>query len=141
MERWGRLAWRLGVSVWLGTIFFLFVGIGPHVFTVLPASEAGHLVDAIFPVYDAEGLVFGALMILGALLLLGSRRDERRWVLVGVAIVNWLLAWASEATLRAMQHLEAGAPRFHQLHAESVIFSVAMFLLVLFGLIWDVLSL
>lgn len=137
MERWGRLMWRLGVSVWFGSIFFLFAVIAPNVFRVLPQTQAGHLVDAIFPLYDAEGIVFGALILLGALLLLGGRSNPGRWVLVGVAIANWLLAFGSWITLRQMRELADQTAKFRHLHAQSVVLSVIMFLVVLFGLAWE----
>ncbi len=140
VERWGRLTWRLGLSLWLGSIFFLFVAIAPNVFKVLPPAQAGRLVHAIFPVYDGEGLVLGALMLVGAGLLLGARRDLRRWILMAMTMINWLLAWWSWATLRTLQGVHESNPRFHTLHGESVVASVTMFLVGVGALVWDVLS-
>lgn len=111
------------------------------IFKILPSRQADRLVHAIFPVYDGEGLVLGALMLVGAGLLLGARRDVRRWMFMAIAIANWLLAWWSWFTLRTLQGLAHSNPRFHTLHAESVAASAVMFLLGLGGLVWDVLSL
>lgn len=137
VERWGRLLWRLGASIWLGSIFFLFFAIAPHVFQVLPESQAGRLVDAIFPDYYADGLVFGGVMLLGALLRLGAGREVRRWVLTLVALVNWLLVWWAERILAAMSRISDATGQFHALHARSVVLSVVMFLVVLFGVVWE----
>lgn len=138
MERWGRLCWYLGLSIWLGSMFLLFAGITPNVFRVLTEAEATRLVDAIFPVYYAVGLVFGGLMLLGAILRLLAGRLANRWVLVAVGIVNWVLVLWADRLLPTMNRLSGTSAAFKALHHLSVVLGALTFLVTLFGLVWDV---
>ncbi|MCL5116080.1 MAG: DUF4149 domain-containing protein [Firmicutes bacterium] len=139
MERWGQLFWRLGTGVWLGSIFFLFAAIAPNVFRILPGVDAGRLVDTIFPIYYAIGLVFGGLALIGALMRLGMARDRNRWVLVGIGLANMLLVLWADHILVVMNRLAANSLQFRSLHERSVVISVVVFLVVLFGMIWEAL--
>ncbi len=141
MERWGRLMWRLGSGLWLGSIFFLFAAIAPNVFRVLPEGDAGRLVDAIFPVYYTMGLALGGLLLLGSILRLSAPTGVRSWVPTLVGIVNLLLVWWAERILAAMQRLPAASAVFHTLHQRSVSISVAVFLVMLFGVAFEALVL
>lgn len=137
VERWGRLFWRVAGGMWLGTVFFLFFAIAPNVFRVLPSREADKLVQVLFPSYYAFGLVFGALFLLGAVLMANSMTPRRRWTFIGVGVLNWLLAVWGERTLTAMTVLAANSEAFKALHQRSIVISVGSFLVTLAGLAWE----
>lgn len=141
MERWGRLMWRLGSGLWLGSIFFLFVAIAPNVFRVLPESAAGRLVDTIFPVYYTMGLALGGLLLLGSILRMRAPAGGRSWVPVMVGIVNLLLVWWADRILAAIHRIPPASATFHALHQRSVAISVAVFLVMLFGVAFEALAL
>lgn len=140
MERWGQLLFRLGTAVWLGTIFFLFFGVATVVFKVIPMPYSGRLVDAVFPIYYGIGFVFGGLLLLGALLRLGTQRLLSGYILSAVGVVNLLLVWWADVVLRRMNHVAAGSAPFRAWHQESVVISIAIFLVVLFGLVFEALA-
>ena len=137
MERWGRLLWRLGAGLWLGSIFFLFVAIAPNVFRVLPESDAGRLVDAIFPVYYSMGLALGGVLLIGSIMRMRVQTSGRAWALTIVGIVNLLLVWWAEHILSVMQQLPSASPAFHSLHQRSVAISLAMFVVMLCGVVFE----
>jgi hypothetical protein len=137
MERWGRLMWRLGSGLWLGSIFFLFVAIAPNVFRVLPESDAGRLVDAIFPVYYAMGLALGGLLLLGSVLRMRVQTGVRSWIPTIVGIINLLLVWWADRILAAMQKMSAGSAVFHAMHQRSVAISAVVFVVMLFGVVYE----
>ena len=140
MERWGRLMWRIGAGVWLGSMFFLFFVIAPNVFRVLPEAMAGQLVDAIFPIYYRIGLVFGGLLLLGAAVSVGTQRVRARWVLVAAGVVNFLLVWWADRILAHMTRLASTRALFHALHQRSLIIGAASFVVILFAVVFEALA-
>lgn len=137
VERWGRIFWRLGAGVWIGTIFFLFFGIAPNVFRVLPEPYAGRMVDALFPIYYGIGLAFGGLLLLGAVLRVGSARIRDHWVLVAVGAANFLMVVWADRILAAMNRLQPSSAVFHALHQRSLAIGVVVFLVMLFGTVFE----
>lgn len=140
MERWGRLLWRLGSGIWLGSMFFLFVAIAPNVFRVLGDNLGGRLVDAMFPTYYAIGLGSGGMLLLGAVLSMGTHRGWSRWALVAVGVVNFLLIWWAVRILAVMHRISPSGALFHSLHQRSVAISTVSFVIILFGIVWESLT-
>lgn len=136
MKRWGRLGYRLGAGIWLGCIVFLFFGIAPTVFRVVPGRDADTLVKALFPTYYHLGVILGTLALCGALLALEAGRI-RRWGVVAAGVVNLgMVGWAW-SLLGVMNRLDAQSATFRALHQRSIVLGLASFVVTLVGFVAD----
>jgi uncharacterized membrane protein len=90
-----RFLYLLAVGLWIGEVVFFSFVVAPSVFGVLPSTDAGKVVGAIFPRYYALGAGAGAVALVAALVLARSAAFARWWmgaafsIAVGLAATTW----------------------------------------------------
>ena len=87
-----RFLYLLALGVWIGEVAFFSFVVAPSVFGVLPSSDAGRVVGAIFPRYYLLGTVVGTLALVCALVLGRQAVLTRWWTTAAVAIAIGLAA-------------------------------------------------
>ena len=134
----GRLIWRLGSGIWLGTLVFFSLSVTPTIFGVLGAQRAAPLIDRLFPAYYALALWSGGFALAGVLLLrMDYRARWRRWS-VGCAALAYGLTWLAVGVLGQMRG--AGRGYFSALHEVSVFLNLLEILALLAAMVSDALA-
>jgi hypothetical protein len=77
----------LCLACWLGGMVFFSIFMMPVVFKVLPISETGKLVSAVFPRYYLLGYVAGIISVILAIYFILVRGSRLWWTLAAVALV------------------------------------------------------
>jgi hypothetical protein len=115
-----------------GMALFSFV-VAPQVFIRLPADQAGHLIQALFPWYYGFGGALAALAML--LALLGAPIVPMLLlvvILVGFLVAGLVLMPAiNDARDRGLMGDDAAQRRFDRLHRASVVLNALQMLAVL----------
>ncbi|MCY0864942.1 MAG: DUF4149 domain-containing protein [Sulfobacillus sp.] len=129
--RFSQLFWRLGSGIWLGTIFFFFVGIAPNIFVLVPMPYSGRFVTHIFPLYYAIGLIAGGVAFLAGLALAWTSRRSGRWLLASITGLAWVLLWYAYDLLLRMQHLSPNSGPFQGMHQTSIVVNTIVMVILL----------
>ncbi|MGH7932901.1 MAG: DUF4149 domain-containing protein [Candidatus Binataceae bacterium] len=77
----------LCLASWLGGMIFFTALIAPVVFKVLPMSEAGKIVSAIFPRYYILGYVAGIIALILAIYFAAALAPRLWWSLAALALL------------------------------------------------------
>jgi uncharacterized membrane protein len=81
-----RFLYLLALGVWVGEVAFFSFVVAPSVFGVLPSSDAGRVVGAIFPRYYLLGAAVATIALVCALVLGRQAAFARWWTAAALAI-------------------------------------------------------
>jgi hypothetical protein len=108
-----RFLYLLALGVWIGEVAFFSFVVAPSVFGVLPSSDAGRVVGAIFPRYYLLGAAVATLALACALVLRRQAVLARAWTVAAVAIAIGLgsTVYAGAVVHPHAQRVRAAAER------------------------------
>jgi hypothetical protein len=128
-----RFLYLLALGVWIGEVAFFSFVVAPSVFGVLPSSDAGRVVGAIFPRYYLLGGVLATLALACALVLGRQAPLARAWTVAAVAIAIGLASTVYAGTVvhphaqrvraaaEARNEAPASVEAFRRAHALAMI--------------------
>jgi hypothetical protein len=137
----------LCLGCWLGAMVFFSIFMMPVVFRVLPISETGKLVSAVFPRYYLVGYVAGIISVVLSTYFILVRGSRLWWTLAALALVIALaLTFYAGAVVRpkadALRPVSselnpdpARTAEFDRLHRLSVMLNGVVMLLDLLALL------
>jgi len=96
-----RYIYRLGLSLWLGSIFFFAVAVAPALFRTLPSAESASVVGRLIPFLDVFGLIAGPVLV-GLAVAAEGRPRGRTAVRACLLLAMSLLALVSLAVITPM---------------------------------------
>ena len=141
-----RFLYLLALGVWIGEVAFFSFVVAPSVFGVLPSSEAGRVVGAIFPRYYLLGAGLATIALACALVLGRQASVARWWTVAALAIAIGLASTAYAGTVvhpqaqrvRAAAEARGEAPasvaEFRRAHGLAMILNAVALLAGLVGL-------
>ncbi len=134
----GKLFWRMGSGIWLGTLIFFSLVVAEAVFKVLPLEDAGKLLIVIFPAYYGIGLWSGGAALVGALIIAWFSTGKIGWLLFAEALISWVLVVYANSLLHVMDDLKSASSQFARLHGQSVMINTIIGILLIVGFILEV---
>lgn len=134
----GRIFWRLGTGLWLGTMFFFVIGVAPLAFRDIPSPFVDRFITHLFPIYYSVGLWFGGAATVGSLLIAWDMRKRPGWILATAASLAWLLVVYAHGLLLQMNGLNPHSGAFASLHHQSIVVNTVIMLVLLVSVIWEV---
>ncbi|MDA8192457.1 MAG: DUF4149 domain-containing protein [Thermaerobacter sp.] len=135
--RMGHVLWRLGSGLWLGTIFFFFVGIAPTAFREVPMPAAARFIDQVFPIYYAVGLWGGGAAMVGAILAAWFSGSRPGWAIAAGGAISWGLVIYARGLLAEMVPINPQSGQFAALHHQSVVVNTVIMLLLAACVAWE----
>ena len=104
-----RYIYRLGLSLWLGSIFFFAAAVAPALFRTLSSAESAGVVGRLIPFLDVFGLIAGPVLV-GLAAVAEGRPRGRTAVRAGLLGAMSVLALVSLAVVTPkMEGLRAQA--------------------------------
>jgi hypothetical protein len=131
----GKLLWRMGTGIWLGTLVFFSLVVTQVIFVTVPTSAAADFLKAVFPAYYGVGIIAGIMAMLGILMRMKRPiQGVLRWVM-GITGLAWLLVLWARYILSLMTHLPPSSPAFLRFHSESIVLNAIVGILLIGGFV------
>lgn len=135
----GRLIWRLGSGIWLGTTIFFAVVVAPAVFQQIPMPMSGRFITFIFPIYYEMGLWILGAAVVGRVYLAWNQRTPKNWLVAVGAAASWIMLVYAHSLLTRMQQLSPSSGTFHGLHHQSIVVNTLMMVMLAVSIGYDAL--
>ncbi|PSR35294.1 MAG: hypothetical protein C7B46_01095 [Sulfobacillus benefaciens] len=131
----GKLLWRMGTGIWLGTLVFFSLVVTQVIFVTVPTSAAADFLNAVFPAYYGVGIIAGIMAMLGILMRMKRPIQGVLWWVMGITGLAWLLVLWARYILSLMTHLPPSSPAFLRFHSESIVLNAIVGILLIGGFV------
>jgi hypothetical protein len=114
-----RYFYRLGLALWLGSLFFFAVAVAPALFRTFSPPEAGRVVRQLIPFLDAYALAGGPLLIVLAAAIEGKPRGRallRALLLAAMTTLAGVSFWGITPRMERLR--ESAGPSISELSPD-----------------------